>query len=91
MIARLCVPPHSGVVFYCTGRDTHDPVIVGDSGLFESTRWTPGPRPAPAFEYRCRECRRTWRLGAQRFRALSEVVSSGALTGEVDISSSPTL
>ena len=88
MTARLVVPPHPGVVFYCTGRGTHDPVIVGDMDLDGNTRWTPGPRPAPAFEYRCRECRRSWRLGARRFRALSEAVSSGTLAGEVDISGS---
>lgn len=91
MTARLVVPPHHGVVFYCTGRGTHDPVIVGDMGLDGNTGWTPAPRPAPAFEYRCHECRRSWRLGARRFRELSEAVSSGTLVGEVDISGSLTL
>ena len=83
--ARLIVPPHRGVVFYCTGRGTHDPFIVGDMGL-EELEWTPAPRPAPAFEYRCRRCPRSWRMGARRYRALNEAVASGTLTGEVDIS-----
>jgi hypothetical protein len=91
VIARLVGPPHPGVVFYCTGCGTHDPVVVGDMGLDGNTRWTPAPRPAPAFEYRCRECQRSWRLGARRFRALSEAVSSGILAGEVDISCPLTL
>ena len=91
MIARLVMPPHPGVVFYCTGRGTHDPVIVGDMFLEGNTDWTPAPRPAPAFEYACRECHRSWRLGARRFRALGETVASGILAGEVDISGSLTL
>jgi hypothetical protein len=91
VIARLIIPPHSGVVFYCTGRGTHDPVIVGDMGLFGEVTWTPAPRPAPGLEYRCSECRRSWRLGARRARSLVEAVSGGALAGEVDISNPLTL
>jgi hypothetical protein len=86
VIGRLIVPPHRGVVFYCTGRRTHDPFILGDVGLEGDAGWTPAPRPAPAFEYRCRKCPRSWRMGAQQFRALGEAVASGTLTGEVDIS-----
>jgi hypothetical protein len=86
VIARLIVPPHSGVVFYCTGRETHDPFMVGDMGLQGEAVWTPAPRPAPAFEYHCRKCSRSWRMGARRFRALSEAVANGTLTGELDIS-----
>ena len=85
MTARLIAPPHRGVVFYCTNRGTHDPWIVGDMGL-EELPWTPGPRPAPAFEYGCRRCPRTWRIGARRYRALHEAAASGTLAGEVDIS-----
>ena len=85
MTARLIFPPHRGVVFYCTGRGIHDPFIVGDMGLDE-LEWTAGPRPAPALEYRCRRCPRSWRMGARRYRALNEAAASGTLTGEVDIS-----
>src|SRR5437773_9615435 len=48
--SRLIVPAHPGVVFYCTGRGTHDPFILGDIGVFGTVEWTPAPRPAPAFE-----------------------------------------
>jgi len=84
--ARLVVPPHSGVVLYCTGHGTHDPCIVGDIGLDPGVEWHPAPRPAPAFEYRCQVCGRNWRLGARRFRALIEAVATGALRGEIDLS-----
>ena len=85
--ARLILPPHRGVVFYCSGRGIHDPFVVGDMGLEGDIEWHPAPRPAPAFEYRCRRCPRSWRMGARRFRALNEAVASGILTGcEVDMS-----
>ena len=86
MGSRLIVPAHPVDVFYCTGRGTHDPFILGDTGVFGTVEWTPAPRPAPAFEYRCDRCRRSWRLGVRRFRALNEAVSSGSVVGEVDLS-----
>lgn len=81
------MPPHRGVIFYCTNRESHDPVILGDIGLGgEDLVWTPAPRPAPAFEYRCATCSRSWRMGARRMRELTEAVASGTLLGEVDMS-----
>ena len=84
MSARLVTPPRDGAILLCTGRGSHDPFIMAleDSSM----PWTPARRTGGAHEYRCRECGRSWRLGARRFRALSEAVGRGELAGQIDLS-----
>jgi hypothetical protein len=72
-------------VLLCTGRGAHDPAVVAILGHPDDV-WVPARRPGGAHEERCGECGRRWRLGARRFRALSEAVRAGRLSGRIDLS-----